>query len=102
MKRIKPIVLTDAKTLTISEMKQIRGGYEPEKEYPAACSAVCYNHTGAYVDDVNFSGCAGTANNYCDVITGQNGVIGVGCFNMSNSTPLLLFVGEYCQNDLEE
>ncbi len=39
MKQIKKIVLKDATILTNSEMKKIRGGYDPM--YSASCSVQC-------------------------------------------------------------
>jgi natural product precursor len=40
MKQIKKIVLRDATKLTNSEMKSIRGGYEPDR-FDDSCSATC-------------------------------------------------------------
>ena len=40
MKRIKAVVLKDATTLSNCEMKEIRGGYEPDRFYDS-CSATC-------------------------------------------------------------
>lgn len=51
MKQIKKIVLRDATKLTNSEMKKIRGGYEVGNI--ESCSAVCYNHTGAVIGNIN-------------------------------------------------
>ena len=55
MKQIKKIVLRDATKLTNSEMKKIRGGAngEPPGSYSAVCSAVCYNHTGAVIGNID-------------------------------------------------
>ena len=55
MKQIKKIVLRDATKLTNSEMKKIRGGAngEPPGSYSTVCSAVCYNHTGAVIANIN-------------------------------------------------
>jgi natural product precursor len=49
MKQIKKIVLRDATKLTNSEMKSIRGGYEPEEIAPISCSATCDNGTGTII-----------------------------------------------------
>ena len=50
MKQIKKIVLRDATKLTNSEMKSIRGeGIED----PKVCSAICYNHTGAVIGNID-------------------------------------------------
>ena len=40
MKKIKAVVLKDATKLTNSQMKEIRGGYEPEKN-SSVCSTAC-------------------------------------------------------------
>lgn len=101
MKKIKPIVLKNATMLTNSEMKKIRGGYEPEKEYPAECSAVCYN-TGAIIGSVT-AVCAGNINSFCDIISGSHGELGVGCYAISQLTGsayLLNNTEQLCSLDL--
>lgn len=50
MKEIKKVVLKDTTKLTNSEMKKIRGGYEPEK--PVECSTACYDQTGTIIDTI--------------------------------------------------
>ena len=73
MKRIKPVVLKDATKLTNSEMKSIRGGYEPERS--AICSASCpygYETSSVSQDCTDL-------NRYCDIVSDANN-FGVGCF----------------------
>lgn len=52
MKKIKPVVLKDATKLTNSEMKSIRGGYEPV--YSATCSTACPDGSLGTYDCRNF------------------------------------------------
>ena len=80
MKRIKKIVLKDATKLTNSEMKQIRGGYEPERS--AVCSVQCYN--SSITKDCSSYG----ANWYCDIVYDTNGTLGVGCYEHKDRTPV--------------
>ena len=67
MKKIKPIVLKDATTLTNAEMKSIRGGYEPERS--STCSMLC---------PVEYGGSSITldcpTNEYCDFMTNAWGL----------------------------
>lgn len=72
MKKIKAVVLKDATTLTNSEMKSIRGGYEPERS--AVCSMVCpveYGGSSITADCTNWG--------YCDVYTGSE-FVGLACY----------------------
>lgn len=48
MKKIKAVVLKDSTKLTSSQMKQIRGGDDPETLHSSICTTVC--HTGAIVE----------------------------------------------------
>lgn len=73
MKKIKPVVLKDATKLTNSEMKKIRGGLDPE--YPATCSAVCHNSTGAILGSFEHTCTEG----YCDIVSGA-GPATLACF----------------------
>ncbi|MBQ8722514.1 MAG: hypothetical protein IJY67_10300 [Paludibacteraceae bacterium] len=75
MKRIKAVVLKDATKLTNSQMKEIRGGYEPE--IVESCSAVCYNHTGAIIDNISIE-CG--SEEKCESYY-ENGVGKVNCIN---------------------
>ncbi len=88
MKQIKKIVLRDATKLTNSEMKSIRGGIigGPIGDYSSVCSAPCYHSTGAYVGDVqNKRPCEGTHLNYCDIISGAEGILGVACYKTTSN-----------------
>ena len=73
MKRIKKIVLKDATKLTNSEMKQIRGGYEPERS--STCSMEC---------PVEYGGSSITLTcekgEYCDLKTDS---FGLACYNIT-------------------
>ena len=87
MKQIKKIVLKDATRLTNSEMKSIRGGYEPEKEYLSSCFVTCEMAGNPILETT----CAGTKESHCDVISGANGThLGVGCFMDSYGVHQLL------------
>ena len=70
MKKIKPIVLKDAKKLTTDEMKSIRGGYEPERS--STCSMIC---------PVEYGGSSITVScnkpDYCDF---SSNFIGLACY----------------------
>ena len=93
MKQIKKIVLRDATKLTNSQMKEIRGGYEPEKEYLTGCFVMC--ETGGHPLE---QFCSGNSSSYCDIISGANGAyLGVGCF-MDNYIEHHLIPGtdKYC------
>ena len=93
MKQIKKIVLRDATKLTNSQMKEIRGGYEPEKEYLTGCFVMC--ETGGHPLE---QFCSGNPTSYCDIISGANGAyIGVGCFMDIYDVPHLLSgTDKYC------
>ncbi|MBQ5617263.1 MAG: TIGR04149 family rSAM-modified RiPP, partial [Bacteroidaceae bacterium] len=41
MKQIKKIVLKSATELTNSEMKKLRGGYDPGNDHSAVCTVQC-------------------------------------------------------------
>ena len=83
MKRIKPVVLKDATKLTNSEMKSIRGGYEPERS--STCSMLC---------PVEYGGSSITLecppSEYCDFMTNA---WGLACYTQS---------GEHYHNGKEE
>ena len=70
MKKIKAVVLKDATKLTNKEMKEIRGGYEPERS--SICSVQC---TNGFAE----KNCLIYPGTYCDVYSGV-GFYGVGCF----------------------
>ena len=79
MKKIKPVVLKDATKLTNSEMKKIRGGYDPGNDHSAACTVQC---------PAEFGGSSVTAqcrpSLYCDIQSGINSkgipFYGAGCY----------------------
>ena len=71
MKRIKKIVLKDATKLTNSEMKQIRGGYEPERS--STCSMECPVEYGGSSITVTCDN-----NDYCDFSSGS---VGLACYS---------------------
>ena len=107
MKQIKKIVLRDATKLTNSEMKSIRGGIigGPIGGYSSVCSASCYHSTGAYVGDVqNIIPCAGNHLNYCDIISGADGILGVACYttNSNGSKEMLKDTQVYCSQQYSE
>lgn len=72
MKKIKAVVLKDATTLTNSEMKSIRGGYELER------SSICSVQCTIGVAELDCSKHGSEA--YCDVYSGV-GFYGVGCYS---------------------
>ena len=80
MKQIKKIVLKSATDLTNSEMKKLRGGYDPGNDHSAACTAQCPAEFGGSSVELNCSGLGG----YCDIYSGvyPNGIpyYGVACF----------------------
>ncbi len=86
MKKIKPVVLKDATKLTNSQMKQIRGGYDPGNNRSSSCIIPC---------PVGFGGgsvepeCLGTS--YCDIYSGVNSdgtpFYGAACYTPGNSNP---------------
>ncbi len=78
MKRIKKIVLKDATKLTNSEMKQIRGGYEPERS--STCSMECPVEYGGSSVSVTCDN-----NDYCDLMTNS---FGVTCYDRILHTPI--------------
>ena len=88
MKQIKKIVLRDATKLTNSEMKSIRGGYEPEKEeeYLTGCSITC---GFGFVEPFLEVTCSGTRNSYCNIVSGAN-YLKVGCFRETSTGPHLI------------
>ena len=79
MKQIKKIVLKDATKLTNSEMKKIRGGYEPE--YFKTCSAICYHSTGAIIGQIEQTCSDGM---YCDIVSGTAEPT-IACFDVTGS-----------------
>ena len=91
MKKIKPIVLKDATTLTSSEMKQIRGGYEPERS--STCSMLC---------PVEYGGSSITVScfdsNYCDF---SSGFVGLACFNKKNGEYDAFDDKAFCERPVE-
>ncbi len=93
MKRIKKIVLKDATKLTNSEMKQIRGGYEPERS--AVCSVQCYN--SSITKDCSSHE---LRNLFCAPISGA-GYYGVGCY-ADTQTGIALIDGTevYCEDPI--
>ena len=92
MKRIKPVVLKDATKLTNSEMKQIRGGYEPERS--STCSMLC---------PVEYGGSSITVScldpkNYCD---SRSDLFGLACFNRTSHAIDLRDDNEACERPVE-
>ena len=57
MKKIKPIVLKDAKKLTNSEMKKIYAGGTAMGEPDSSCTVYCDLHTGALVPEITEYNC---------------------------------------------
>ena len=70
MKKIKAVVLKHVTKLTNSEMKNVRGGYDPM--YPTSCTVKCPVGS-ASIDCSYLSGA------YCDIVSGA-GTLGVRCF----------------------
>ena len=93
MKRIKKIVLKDATKLTNSEMKQIRGGYEPERS--STCSVQCTIGV-AELDCSKYE----LRNLFCAPISGA-GYYGVGCY-ADTQTGIALIDGTevYCEDPI--
>ncbi len=79
MKKIKKIVLRSATKLTNSEMKKLRGGYDPGNDHSAACTVQC---------PAEFGGSSVTLqcrpSLYCDIQSGINSkgipFYGAGCY----------------------
>ncbi|MBQ8734486.1 MAG: hypothetical protein IJY75_00650 [Bacteroidaceae bacterium] len=92
MKKIKPIVLKDATKLTNSEMKQIRGGYEPERS--STCSMLCPVEYGGSSITVNCS----NSDNYCD---SRSDLFGLACFNKTFHTIDLQDDNKDCERPVE-
>ena len=85
MKRIKPVVLKDATKLTNSEMKKIRGGYEPEQR-PTSCTVQCpIGSASVDCEKLGFTGM------HCEIISGA-GVLGVGCISKIH----IIHGAQYC------
>ncbi len=77
MKKIKAVVLKDATTLTNSEMKSIRGGYEPEKN-SSVCSTACPDGItlGWYDCSIKYGSdsiCTSSANGYVNCYFSYHG-----------------------------
>ena len=91
MKKIKPVVLKDATTLTNSEMKSIRGGYEPERS--STCSMEC---------PVEYGGSSITVScfdyNYCDF---RSDLVGLACFDKTFHTIDFKDDKESCERPVE-
>ena len=85
MKKIKAVVLKDATKLTNSQMKEIRGGYEPEKEkeYLTGCSITC---GFGFVEPFLEVTCSGTPKSFCNIVSGANN-LKVGCFYETSTGP---------------
>ena len=88
MKKIKKIVLRSATKLTNSEMKKLRGGYEPEKDYPTSCSVQCTVNSASLNCKEHYP--SGT---YCAPISGAD-ILGVGCFVPNDDFP---YETRFCQ-----
>ena len=92
MKQIKPVVLKDATKLTNSEMKQIRGGYEPERS--STCSMLCpveYGGSSITVSCLN-------SDNYCDF---RSDLVGLACFDKTFHTIDLRDDNKACEKPVE-
>ena len=79
MKKIKPVVLKDAKRLSSGEMKGIRGGYDPGMDFPSSCIVSCPDGFGGGSADLTCP-----AQTYCDVYSGVSSdgtpFYGAGCY----------------------
>ena len=92
MKRIKPVVLKNTTRLTNSQMKQIRGGYDPGNNRPSSCIIPCPDGFGGGSVELDCKEYGG----YCDVYSGVNSYgipyYGVACFaeegELNNGTPI--------------
>ena len=82
MKKNKPVVLKDSTKLTSSQMKQIRGGYEPETETVTRCTALCYS--GANEPEVTID-CNNWTNHNDLYCVPENG-IGARCYYKMNGS----------------
>ena len=92
MKRIKPVVLKDATKLTNSQMKEIRGGYEPERS--STCSMLCPVEYGGSSITVSCS----DPKNYCD---SRSDLFGLACFDKTFHTIDLLDNKDFCERPVE-
>ena len=88
MKKIKKIVLKSATELTTCEMKKLRGGYDPEKDYPPSCIVQC-TVISASLNCVEYF----PSGTYCAPISGA-GILGVGCFLPYDDFP---YEKRFCQ-----
>ena len=79
MKKIRPVVLKDAKRLSSGEMKGIRGGYDPGKDFPSSCIVSCPDGFGGGSVELKCPN-----DSYCDVYSGvySDGTpfYGAGCY----------------------